>query len=92
LSEFIEFFEKINFDKWTPSNFHVFCLFLTFFSSCFFQHQAYASSLLDSYAVPPAGEATDHQDVDVLESDDYEIIKHTILLILLCFSMFVGKF
>jgi hypothetical protein len=66
---------------------------------CNTEHQDYCSSLLRSYAVPPAREA-DHEHVSVLagereqagEADDgLQITPHVILLLFLVTSMFVGE-
>lgn len=60
---------------------------------CDSEHRAYCSSLLESYAVPPANEAlqdladhSHHED----EDDEFQLLRHTVLLLLLSFSMFVG--
>ena len=56
---------------------------------CDSEQRDYNSSLLERYAVPPAREALDTS----LEDDNHDsmdLIKHTILLLCLCCSMFVG--
>ncbi len=64
---------------------------------CNTEHREYCSSLLSSYAVPPAREATgDH--VSLLagicpndeEEEALQMISHIVLLLLLVTSMFVG--
>ena len=52
-----------------------------------FQQRDYNSSLLDSYAVPPANEA-----IELQSADEFDFFKHTILLVFLSVSMFVGKY
>ena len=42
---------------------------------------------MESYAVPPANEA-----IDLQTTPDFDVLKHTILLVFLSFSMFIGKF
>ena len=51
----------------------------------FFQLREYTSSLIESYSIPPVCEARESENT---EHQDY--MKHTILLILLCCSMFTG--
>lgn len=53
---------------------------------CDSEQRDYNSSLLERYTVPPANEAIIIENL----SDDFDIVKHTILLLLLSFSMFVG--
>lgn len=72
---------------------------------CDSDHRAYCSSLVERYQVPPAQEAVDdHDDYDPnglmdetqsllgprVDNDDSEILKHTVLLLLLLLSMFIG--
>jgi len=52
---------------------------------CDSEQRDYNSSLLDSYAVPPANEA-----IDLQSTDEFDFFKHTILLVFLSVSMFVG--
>ena len=63
---------------------------------CNTEHQDYCSSLLSSYAVPPAVEAA-HDDAvghphATPDSDESQLTRHGTLLLLLVTSMFVGKF
>ena len=56
---------------------------------CDSEQRDYNSSLLERYAVPLGNEALGH--ISPLEvQDDFDITKHTVLLLLLCVSMFVG--
>jgi len=55
---------------------------------CDSEQRDYNSSLLERYAVPPAREAMEPLEDEV--NDNMDLIKHTILLLCLCCSMFVG--
>ncbi len=65
---------------------------------CNTEHREYCSSLLNSYAVPPAREASDDH-VSLLagdcpkeeEEDSLQLVSHVVLLLLLATSMFVGE-
>lgn len=52
---------------------------------CDSEQQDYNSSLLESYAVPPGNEA-----IDLQSAPDFDVFKHTVLLVFLSFSMFIG--
>ena len=54
---------------------------------CDSEQRDYNSSLLERYNVPPARDALDEAHVE-----DFDAVKHTILLICLCCSMFVGEY
>ena len=56
---------------------------------CNSEHREYCTSLLSSYAAPPATEVTEQQHAQVL-GDEFQVFGHTILLLLLVTSMFVG--
>jgi len=52
---------------------------------CDSEQQDYNSTLLESYAVPPGNEAVDPQG-----APEFDVFKHTILLVFLSVSMFIG--
>lgn len=57
----------------------------------FFFYREYSSGLLSSYAVPPGVEAVHANDVRTDPIDEFETFQHSILLLLLSLSMFIGK-
>lgn len=54
---------------------------------CDSEQRDYNSSLLERYVVPPVHEAVNLEEPII---DDFDAVKHTILLLLLTFSMFIG--
>lgn len=56
---------------------------------CDSEQRDYNSSLLERYVVPPVHEAVNLEANEPV--DDFDAFKHTILLLLLTFSMFIGK-
>ncbi len=59
---------------------------------CDSEHREYCSTLLSSYAAPPATEALNHPVGEDSNCDDFQVFGHSVLLLLLIASMFVGKF
>ena len=59
---------------------------------CDSEHRKYCSGLIRRYEVPPAEEALSPESIlqTSEDSDDYQLLRHNILLLLLCISMFVG--
>ncbi len=63
---------------------------------CNTEHREYCTSLLSSYAVPPAREAADEHVTRLAgeyseEEDDLQVVSHVFLLLFLATSMFIGK-
>jgi len=59
---------------------------------CNSEHQQYCSGLIRRYEVPPAEDALSPNNVINTNPDteDHQILRHNLLLFLLCISMFVG--